>query len=302
MSSRTKQSQGPGEVVNQLEPDGLTRIFAVLRNRTKVDFTLYKQSLVIRLVARRMRAAEIHEIADYAGFLGGSPGEIDVLYRDLLVGVTSFFRDRDAFEALGNKWLPDLLQRGANRPLRFWVAGCSTGEEAYSLAISCDEVLERLKLHADIAIIATDIDGDAIRFAEKGVYPVNIAADLPGEVQAKYFIRGNDGLQIARPIREMVVFTRHNLFGDPPFANMDFISCRNLLIYLQPALQRKTMELFKLSLNPAGILFLGSCETTGDLADHFDALNYKSKIYRPKNRKRPVIFNQAARATDMLGI
>jgi two-component system, chemotaxis family, CheB/CheR fusion protein len=298
MSSRTKQSQGSREAATELEPDGLTRIFAMLHDRTKVDFTHYKQRLISRLLERRMHVTETHELGDYARFLEERPGEISSLYRDLLIGVTSFFRDREAFEALREKWLPDLLQRGVNRRLRFWVAGCSTGEEAFSLAMSCREVMEQLKLHVDIEVFATDIDGDAIRYAEKGVYPVSIAADLPQGFRTKYFIQRNDGFQVVHPIREMVVFIRHNLFRDPPFINIEFISCRNLLIYLQPTLQRKTMELFKISLNPEGILFLGSCETTGEFADHFDSLNYKSKIYRLNGRKRPVTSKQTARRTD----
>lgn len=270
------------------DEDGLTRIFALLREKTRVDFTYYKPSTVVRRIERRMSVNQIHEITDYVKYMESYPGEIQALYRELLIGVTSFFRDREAFELIGEKWLPELLEREAHREVRFWVPGCSSGEEAYSLAILCREAMERTGRTTDVKIFATDIDRDAIVRAGNGVYPESIAADLSPAYLVKYFHRRNENFQISRHIREMVVFAQHNLVKDPPFTNIDLISCRNLLIYLQPVLQKKALELFNFSLNPQGILFLGSSETTGDMVEYFEPLNHRWKIYRSRGRRRPV--------------
>ncbi len=266
------------------DEDALTKIFSLLRDRFKVDFTYYKPSTVNRRVERRMSINRIDEIRDYVAFLQSYPSEISTLFRELLIGVTRFFRDREAFDAIREKCLPEILDRGENREMRFWVPGCSTGEEAYSLAILAREYMLETGNFRDLKIFATDIDRDAVQFAAHGIFPDSIAADVHQDLLGKYFYKKKDSYQISRNIREMVVFAQHNLIKDPPFTNIDLVSCRNLLIYLQPVLQHKVLEFFNFSLNLNGILFLGTSETTGDMDDFFQTLDQKFKIYRTKGR------------------
>lgn len=279
--------------VNQLvtllpDEDGLTRIFALLRERTRVDFTHYKPNTVVRRIERRMTMNQVHSLRDYVKFIESYPGEVIALYRELLIGVTNFFRDREVFEELESRYLPALFARVDSREIRFWVAGCSSGEEAYSLAMLGREVAERLDKPAEIKIFATDLDHEAILRASSGLYPESIVADLPSGYLTKYFHRREDHrYQVDRVLREMVVFAQHNLIKDPPFTNIDLVSCRNLLIYLQPILQRKAMELINFSLNPQGLLLLGSSETPGDLSDAFETLHHKFKIYASKGKRNP---------------
>lgn len=268
------------------DEDGLTRIFALLRERSKLDFTYYKPSTVIRRIERRMTVNQIQELRDYVRFLERFPAEVNTLYRELLIGVTNFFRDRVAWDYLSEEVLPALIERSGNRELRLWVSACSTGEEAYTLAMVSREVMERMGRTADVKIFATDVDRDAVQRAGTGIYPESIVADLTPHLLTKYFQRKDDNFHIARNIREMVVFAPHNLLKDPPFTNIDFISCRNLLIYLQPVLQKKALDLFSFSLNPEGILFLGSSETIGDATDVYDPVHQKWRIYRTKGKRR----------------
>ena len=270
------------------DEDGLTRIFALLRERTRVDFTHYKPNTVIRRIERRMTMNQIHDLRDYVKFMDGYAGEVMALYRELLIGVTNFFRDREVFDELESHHLPRLFERVETREVRFWVAGCSTGEEAYTLAMLGREVLERLSKTLEIKIFATDLDHDAILRASSGIYPESITADLPPGYLAKYFHRREDQhYQVDRSLREMVVFAQHNLIKDPPFTKIELVSCRNLLIYLQPVLQRKAMELINFSLNPQGLLLLGSSETPGELSDAFETLHHKFKIYASKGKRNP---------------
>ena len=264
--------------------DAMTRLFAELRDKTKVDFTHYKPSTITRRIERRISINQIADIEDYVHHLQTSPDEAQALYRDLLIGVTCFFRDQDAMQELEEHHLPELLKRVNDREIRFWVSGCATGEEAYSLAIMAREVMEQHNISRDIKIFATDIDRDAIITASHGIYPDSIAGDLPHKVLTKYFYHKEEKLQIARNIREMVVFAQHNVVKDPPFTNIDLISCRNLLIYLQPVLQQKVFEMFNFSLNPKGLLFLGSSETTGHMEQYFETLHGKFKIYSSRGK------------------
>jgi len=266
------------------DEDALTRIFAILRDKFKADFTYYKPSTVTRRIERRMSINRIDEIRDYVAFMQHYPGEAGTLFREFLIGVTRFFRDREVFDLLKEKWLPEILDRSAARESRFWVAGCSTGEEAYTLAILAKEYMLEAGINRDLKIFATDIDRDAVLFAANGIYPESIAADVPHELLSKYFYRRQDSYQISRSIREMVVFAQHNLIKDPPFTNIDLVSCRNLLIYLQPVLQHKVLEFFNFSLNTKGVLLLGTSETIGEMADRFESLDHKSKIYRTRGR------------------
>lgn len=266
------------------DEDTLTRVFSLLRDSSKVDFTHYKPTTVLRRLERRMVVSRVADLKAYVHHLEEHPEEVRALYRDLLIGVTSFFRDPDIFRKLQETWLPDLLSRSNQRELRFWTAGCSTGEEAYSLAIAVRECLEALQIRRDVKLFATDIDKVALMTAGAGSYPEEIAADVPPKLLAKYFHRKGDRFQVTRPLREMVVFAQHNLLRDPPFTNIDLVSCRNLLIYFQPVLQQKSIELFNFSLNAGGLLFLGSSETVGELADYFEPADAKAKLFLSKGR------------------
>ncbi len=268
------------------DKDELTRIFAIIRERTKVDFTFYKPSTVVRRIERRMSVNQIEDVRDYVRLLENRAGEVITLYKELLIGVTRFFRDSEVFGELETNYVPKLLENCEDREVRFWVAGCSTGEEAYTLAILARECMERIGKRLDIKLFATDIDRDAIQIASNGIYPESIVADLPPLLLSKYFHYKEEQYQIDRTIREMVVFAQHNLVKDPPFTDIDLLSCRNLLIYLQPVLQYKALEFMNFSLNTDGILILGTSETIGEMDDAFECLHHKFRIYRSRGRHR----------------
>lgn len=279
------------------ENETMTRIFALLRDKSKVDFTFYKPTTIQRRIERRMSLHQIETLNEYYNFLVNYPSEVQLLYKELLIGVTSFFRDPDAFSMLSEKALLPLLK--SDEPeLRCWVAGCSTGEEAYSLAISLQQLMTENSIRKDVKIFATDIDRDAIQFAASGVYPVSIAADIPSPLLMKYFHPGSDSYQISRTIREMVVFAQHNVMRDPPFTNISLITCRNLLIYLQPVLQRKVFDFFNFSLKSKGFMFLGSSETVGDMAEYFEVIDQKSKLYKSRGRARHPLETPLLAASD----
>ena len=267
------------------DEDGLTRIYYLIREKCKVDFTNYKNSTFIRRLERRMQVNQISELKDYVRLLEHYPTEINNLFRELLISVTQFFRDREVFNKLENKWLPKLFEQSRSDEIRIWVSGCATGEEAYSIAILCREISERTGINKDIKIFATDVDQDALQKAGAGIYPESILADLPTNFAAKYFFLREERYQVARVIREMVVFAKHDLLKDPPFTNIDMVTCRNLLIYFQPVLQKRALEMFNFSLKADGILLLGSSETTGELTAYFETLETKEKIYQSKGKR-----------------
>jgi len=280
------------------DDDAMTRIFAILRDKFKVDFTHYKPSTLTRRIQRRMTINHIADINDYLSYMQSYPNESATLFREFLIGVTRFFRDREAFEILKDNWLPEVLASRHNNEMRFWTPGCSTGEEAYTLAILARECMEQTGKMRDIKIFATDIDRNALQVAGTGSYPESIAADVPPDLLAKYFYKKKDSFQIARNIREMVVFAQHNLIKDPPFTKIDLISCRNLLIYLQTDLQRKVLEFFNFSLNMRGILFLGTSETTGEMGDYFESLDHKHKVYRSRGRVKHALGSRDLQKTS----
>ena len=262
------------------------KICILLRARTGNDFSLYKKSTVYRRVERRMALHQIDRIAHYANYLRENPQEVDLLFKELLIGVTSFFRDPSAWDTLQAKVLPDLLAvHPAGATLRAWVAGCSSGEEAYTLAMIFREVQERLKPSGrySLQIFATDLDSDAIAKARRGHYLPNISADVSPERLKRFFVEDDDGYRIRKEIREMVVFARQNAIMDPPFTNLDIVSCRNMLIYLSPELQRKLLPLFHYSLKPGGVLMLGSAESIGDSTDLFAPLDSPARLFQRSN-------------------
>ena len=262
---------------------GLEKILILLRDRAGHDFSLYKNIAVYRRIERRMGIHQIDKIATYVRFLQENPQEIGLLFKELLIGVTSFFRDPEAWEKLKTEIIPAILQaRATGQTLRAWVIGCATGEEAYSLAIVFKEAVEQLKPAQSLSlqIFATDLDGDAIEKARSAVFPPNIAADVSPERLNRYFIQVENGYKIATAIREMVIFAPQNFITDPPFTKMDLVSCRNLLIYLSPELQKELIPVFYYSLNRGGVLLLGKSETIGEFTDFFAVTDDKTRLYR----------------------
>jgi two-component system CheB/CheR fusion protein len=268
--------------------EGMARVFELLRDKTTVDFSLYKPNTISRRIERRMMVNHIDKLSDYIRLLEKSPSELNTLYRELLIGVTNFFRDPEAFNALGEEYLPKLLSDPDKNEFRIWVTGCSTGEEAYSLAMLFQHTLENLKRNVSIKIFATDVDRETITKAGGGVFAESASADIPKDYIKKYLYRQDNQVRVVKEIREMVIFAQHNLIKDPPFTNIDLISCRNLLIYLKPALQKRVMELFSFSLNSDGLLFLGSSETVGDMKDYLRPLSNKFKIYQSLGKRKPI--------------
>jgi two-component system CheB/CheR fusion protein len=275
---------------------GVEKVCLLLRSQTGHDFSLYKRSTVHRRIERRMGLHQIDSIPDYVRYLQESPQETQLLFKELLIGVTSFFRDPAAWECLRKKAIPAILAaRTAGGALRAWVPGCSTGEEAYSLAMIFKEVVAEEKPAGSFSlqIFATDLDKDSLDRARQGVYPANIAGDVSAERLRRFFVEAKHGYQVGKQIRDMVLFAPHNLLMDPPFTRLDILTCRNLLIYLAPELQKKLLPLFHYSLNPGGVLFLGSAETVGTATDLFAPLEGKTQIFRRLDsglRTEPVDF------------
>jgi len=269
--------------LEEKDQSALEKILILLRGRTGHDFSMYKKNTVYRRVERRMSIHQIDRIAAYVRYLQENSQEVELLFKELLIGVTSFFRDPATWELLREEAIPGLL---AGRPdggmLRAWSVGCSTGEEAYSLAIVFKEALEQVKPTENftLQIFATDLDQDAIDKARQGSYPANIAADVSPERLRRFFIQEENGYRVGKEVREMVTFATQNVIMDPPFTKLDILLCRNLLIYLTPDLQKKLLPLFHYSLNRGGVLFLGSAETTGTCTELFSPLNIKSRLFR----------------------
>uniref|UniRef100_Q3AT39 protein-glutamate O-methyltransferase n=1 Tax=Chlorobium chlorochromatii (strain CaD3) TaxID=340177 RepID=Q3AT39_CHLCH len=261
---------------------GLEKVVILLRTQTGQDFSLYKKSTIYRRIERRMGIHQIERIADYVHFLQENPHEIELLFKELLIGVTNFFRDPVAWEVLKCKVFPLLFAaKPVGGVLRAWVVGCSTGEEAYSLAIVFREVLESIKPLGNIRlqIFATDLDNDAIDRARSGCFPLTIANDVSAERLQRFFERDDHGYKIVRSIRETVVFAPQNVIMDPPFTRLDILVCRNLLIYMEPELQKKLFPLFHYSLNIGGVLFLGSAESLGSFHQLFKPIEAKARLF-----------------------
>jgi len=302
----------PGKIIDYLhrapQPDrkeatleaqtqsALEKVVVLLRAHTGHDFSLYKRNTLYRRIERRMGIHQINKMAAYVRYLQENSQELDLLFKELLIGVTNFFRDPSVWEQLREEALPALLaSRIPGQILRAWVPGCSTGEEAYSLAIALREAIEALKPKGQftIQVFATDLDRDAVAKARQGLFPANIAADVSEERLRRFFAKEDRGYRVKKEIRELVVFAPQNLIMDPPFTKLDILSCRNLLIYLTAEVQKKLMPLFHYSLTPGGILILGSAETVGGSTDLFAPLNGKARLFRRTEsgpRLEPVMF------------
>jgi len=268
------------------DENALKKIFIILRNQTGHDFSQYKQSTIHRRIKRRMAVQQIETIEKYLNYLQKIPVELDTLFHDLLISVTSFFRDPEAFKAIEEQVIPKLFNsKPAGALIRVWVPGCSTGEEAYSLAIHLQEHRETLRQGYKVQIFATDVDSNAIITARSGVYPASISTDISPERLARFFSAesGRSTYRINKTIRDMVIFSEQDVTRDPPFSKIDLISCRNLLIYMNGKLQKRIISLFYYSLNPGGFLFLGTSESLAEFGHLFTTLHRKLKLYQRRD-------------------
>jgi two-component system CheB/CheR fusion protein len=278
--------QRPVAVPEPKTESELKKVFVILRAQTGHDFSLYKPSTIQRRIERRMAVHQIKRLAGYVKFLQQTPHEVEALFRDLLIGVTNFFRDPPAFAALETTIIPRLFaDKLPGSPVRVWICGCSTGEEAYSIAILLQEYMETLKQNFMIQLFATDIDKQAIDQARKGFFPGSITTDITPERLARFFTLESDGktYRINKGIRDMLVFSEQDVIKDPPFSKLDLISCRNLLIYMGGELQKKVIPLFHYALAPGGFLLLGTSETVGEFGTLFTTLERKQKLYQRKD-------------------
>lgn len=261
----------------------LNKIFMLLRNRTGNDFTHYKHTTIRRRIQRRMVLHKLERLKDYLRYLVEHPSELDELFQDILINVTSFFRDPEVFDALKERVFPAILEGRRDETVRIWVAGCSTGEEAYSIAIALLESLGERAAGTAIQIFASDIDAKAIDKARAGIYPEGIKADVSPARLQRFFTKVPAGYQISKSIRDLCLFAVQNVAKDPPFSRMDLICCRNLMIYLSSVLQKKVLQVFHYGLKPNGFLLLGGSESIAGSADLFSMLDKKNKIYSKKS-------------------
>ncbi len=270
----------------------LSIIFELLQRATGADFRHYKKGTIRRRMLRRMGLLNFKKVEDYATYLQEHPSEIEKLYNDLLINVTSFFRDPESFQSLQKLVFPIICEnKSLDLPIRIWVAGCATGEEVYSIAISLLEFLDDYPIKPAIQIFATDISEQAIETARAGVYHQNLLVDVSPERLRRFFIPADGGYQISKLVRELCIFARQNLTSDPPFSRLDLISCRNMLIYLEPVLQKKVMPIFHYALNANGFLMLGSSEGIGNAGDLFECVDKKNRIYKGKITSSRMNFN-----------
>jgi two-component system CheB/CheR fusion protein len=282
---RTPHIARTEEALEAKTQSALEKVVVLLRNHKGNDFSFYKRNTLYRRIERRMGIHQINKMSAYVRYLQENSQELNLLFKELLIGVTNFFRDPAVWDQLRTQAIPALLaDRPPGQALRAWVPGCSTGEEAYSLAMVLREALDELKpkKNLQIQIFATDLDKDAIEKARLGVFPSNISADVSEARLKRFFTKEEHGYRVRKEIRELVIFAPQNLILEPPFTKLDILSCRNLLIYLTPEVQKKLIPLFHYSLNPGGILFQGSAETIGDFTNLFTPLVGKSRIFQRK--------------------
>ena len=286
--SRAFRAAAPPAGAAPRGPDPLLQVLHLLHHRSGHDFTHYKMNTLQRRVERRMAVRRAESMEDYLALLEQDVLEVDTLFRELLIGVTNFFRDAAAFETLATKALSHLVAAHAQGdPVRVWVPGCSTGEEAYSIAMLVQEQADAAGRNVPMQVFATDIDADAVERARGGVYPGSISADVSPERLARFFVQDGDSYRISKSVRESLVFAKQDVTRDPPFSRVDLVSCRNLLIYMDVDLQQKLMPLFHYALRRDGYLLLGSSETVGDAADLFDPVDKKWKLFQRRDVPTP---------------
>jgi two-component system CheB/CheR fusion protein len=271
-------------ITDSKNSNAIQKVLMLLRSHTGHDFTLYKKNTITRRIDRRIAYNQLADYLSYVTYLRENPLEIDVLFNELLIGVTKFFRDQGAFEVLKEKLEALLTQKAEDEPIRVWVAGCSTGEEAYSVAILVMEYLDghQFKRLPKVQIFATDLDVTAIEHARQGIYFDNIVSEVSPQRIERFFVKGNNSYSVKKELREIIVFAQHNLIKDAPFTRLDLLCCRNVMIYLTTELQKKIMPIFHYSLNSNGVMFLGPSETIGAFGDSFNTLDGKWKLFERK--------------------
>ncbi|HEX7233421.1 MAG TPA: chemotaxis protein CheB, partial [Candidatus Binatia bacterium] len=284
--------QSRSETVSE-DPERLEYLDAILdllTIRTGSDFTAYKKATLLRRVERRAGLHRLDSLPAYLRFMQANPSELDELGKEMLIGVSSFFRDPEAFEELRRSAITPLVQeRGDHRPIRVWIPACSTGEEVYSIAMLLLEELAAANKNTPLQIFASDVDSESLKFAREGIYPHSIAADVSEERLGRFFIKQDSHYQAGKRLRESVIFSLQNLLTDAPFSRLDVISCRNLLIYIEPVVQRRLISLFAFALNSGGYLFLGKSDGTASQSPYFTASSSKWRIYRRSSASPPGI-------------
>ena len=285
-AAKTKKAAHTGQAFPLTEAlpvhDGFKKVLLLLRNHAAVDFSLYKPSTILRRINRRIVLNKLSSIDAYAQFLRYNARELDALYSDVLINVTGFFRNPDAFDVLKRTVFPKLIPARRDAPVRFWVLGCSSGQEPYSLAMAFMEFCDRVPRAPKLQIFATDINDALLDKARSGLYARSLLQDVAPERLRRFFVEQEGGFRVAKPVRDTVVFARQNLLSDPPFSRMDLITCRNLLIYIEAGLQRKILPTFHYALKPGGFLFLGASESIGPFSDLFEIVDKKRRIYSRK--------------------
>jgi two-component system CheB/CheR fusion protein len=279
--------------------NSLKSIFILLRSKTEVDFSQYRKTTVRRRIQRRMVVHRLEKLGDYLTFLERNPDEVDALYEELLIHVTNFFREPETFEVLQTVVLPRLLQeRGLNDPIRIWLPGCSTGEEAYSLAIVVTEFFDGKQEPPGIQIFATDVSDRVLGIARKGIFDQSIESNISKGRLRRFFSKIEHGYQVRKQIRDLCVFARQNVLRDPPFSRLDLISCRNVLIYFESAAQRKLIPYFHYALKPGGFLLLGGAETVGNFSDLFEPVDQKTKLFSKRSVRSPYLMRMEGGLPD----
>jgi two-component system CheB/CheR fusion protein len=300
LAQRPRQA-GFGAITEPGDDASVERLLNLLRKECGVDFTQYKRPTIARRLNRRMVVRKAGSLEEYLQLVQKEPGEIEALFDDLLINVTDFFRDPDVFEAAKRLAFPAIVQhRKQPHTIRAWIPGCSTGEEVYSMAIALTEFLESQDLAPSVQMFGTDVSDRTIEIARKGIYNESAVLNVTPERLRRFFTRTDSGYQVSRAIREMCIFSRHNVAKDPPLSRMDVISCRNLLIYFAPSLQRRVISTFSYALLPTGCLILGPSETLGSLADHFSILDESRKLYCRKTTVAPQPFEFTEGRSDPL--
>lgn len=261
--------------------EDLKPIFSLIESHTGYNFSNYKISTMYRRITKRANSHRIGNLPDYTEYLRQHPEEMGMLFQEVLINVTSFFRDPEAFDVIKRKTLPEIVTGKSDGDIiRIWVPGCSNGEEVYSLAIILREIMESTGKHLKVQIFGTDIDGNTIDYARKRTYPESISENIPPELLEKYFTQTEGKYLVKNEIRKMAIFAVHDVLKDPPFANLDMISCRNLLIYLKSDAQKILLSNFNFALNKGSILFLGPSESVGEIMDYFEVMDKKWKIFK----------------------
>lgn len=272
----------------QDDDDTLSEIFQILKRHSSINFSQYKASTVARRIERRLGINQLTSLNEYLRLLLDSPRELQILGKELLIGVTRFFRDDEAFAKLVSEIVPKVVERArsGHDEIRLWIAGCSSGEEAYSLAILIDECMKRKSVECKVKIFATDVDEDAVAVASNGIYSLDIAQEVSNERLENYFTKREDAYVVSQKLRQMVIFASHNMIEDPPFSNIDLVSCRNVLIYFQHGAQKKVLSSLYFALKREGYLFLGSSESLGDLQSHFETLDERNRLFQKVSNMR----------------